>query len=231
VVFASTGTAKVTDSTEKAADYGRTRDPRGSIRSGLAYSSRVVTAAALIMALVFVAFTDTNDPTVKAIACTLAAGVFLDAFLVRLVLVPALLAIGGTVMWHSSRWLQRYVPDPDIEGARLPAITSRPGGPGTTPEDDAEADQEQVRRAVVPSVASVGPTPQVTARLLRAAGASVTGVVIAVTEADIDELSPRVTVARIGLGCPAGTGTSRRASARAWPWRPPRAPRSGWPTP
>ncbi len=94
------------------------------------------------MAFVFVAFTDTNDPTVKAIAFTLAAGVFLDAFLVRLTLVPALLAIGGTVMWHRPRWLQRYVPDPDIEGARLPAITTPPGRPGTTPGDDAEAEQQ-----------------------------------------------------------------------------------------
>ena len=122
--------------------YGRSGDARGSIRSGLAHSSRVVTAAALIMAFVFVAFTDTNDPTVKAIAFTLAAGVFLDAFLVRLVLVPALLAIGGTTMWHTPRWLQRYVPDPDIEGARLSAITPPPGGPGTTPGDDAEAEQQ-----------------------------------------------------------------------------------------
>jgi RND superfamily putative drug exporter len=83
--------------------YDRSRDVRGSIRSGLADSSRVVTAAALIMALVFVAFMITNDPTVKAIAFTLAIGVFLDAFLVRLVLVPALLALGGPVMWHSPR--------------------------------------------------------------------------------------------------------------------------------
>jgi hypothetical protein len=92
------------------------------------------------MALVFVAFMDTSDPTVKAIAFTLAAGVFLDAFLVRLVLVPALLAIGGTLMWHSPAWLQRYVPDPDIEGARLPAIKPRPGGQGATPGDDAGAE-------------------------------------------------------------------------------------------
>lgn len=118
-------------------EYDRSRDARGAIRSGLAHSSRVVTAAGLIMALVFVAFMITNDPTVKAIAFTLAAGVFLDAFLVRLVLVPALLAIGG-VMWHSPAWLQRYVPDPDIEGARLPAITSRPGGQRATPAGDAE---------------------------------------------------------------------------------------------
>jgi uncharacterized membrane protein YdfJ with MMPL/SSD domain len=117
-------------------EYGRSRDARGSIRSGLAYSSRVVTAAALIMALVFVAFTDTNNPTVKAIAFTLAVGVFLDAFLVRLVLVPALLAIGGSVMWHRPGWLERYVPDPDIEGARLRAVTSPAGGQGATPGDD-----------------------------------------------------------------------------------------------
>jgi hypothetical protein len=111
------------------------------------------------MAFAFVAFTITNDPTVKAIAFTLAVGVFLGAFLVRLVLVPALLAIGGTVMWHSPGWLQRYVPDPDIEGARLPAITSRSGGQGTTPGDDAEAEQKQAPQEPA-VVASVGPTPE-----------------------------------------------------------------------
>jgi putative drug exporter of the RND superfamily len=124
-------------------EHDRSHDARGSIRSGLADSSRVVTAAALIMALVFVAFTDTSDPTVQAIAFTLAAGVFLDAFLVRLVLVPALLAIGGNLMWHRPRWLERYVPDPDIEGARLPAITSRPYGQGAAPGDDAAAEPDQ----------------------------------------------------------------------------------------
>jgi RND superfamily putative drug exporter len=123
--------------------YDRSRDVHRSIRSGLADSSRVVTAAALIMALVFVAFMITNDPIVKAIAFTLAIGVFLDAFLVRLILVPALLALGGPVMWHSPRWLQRYVPDPDIEGARLPAIAARPGEQGRITDDGAQTEQDQ----------------------------------------------------------------------------------------
>lgn len=109
------------------------------------------------MALVFVAFMDTSDPTVKAIAFTLAAGVFLDAFLVRLVLVPALLAIGGPRMWHSPAWLRRYVPDPDIEGARLPAVTSRARGHGAAPGDDGVADQDQNGQTAMPDVVPVGP--------------------------------------------------------------------------
>ena len=68
---------------------------------------------------------------------------FLDAFLVRLVLVPALLALGGPVMWRSPRWLQRYVPDPDIEGARLPGIAAWPGEQGRTPDEGAQTDQDQ----------------------------------------------------------------------------------------
>jgi RND superfamily putative drug exporter len=68
---------------------------------------------------VFVAFMFTNDPTVKAIGFSFATGVFLDAFVVRLTLVPAVMAIIGSRIWYHPRWFARYVPDPDIEGERL----------------------------------------------------------------------------------------------------------------
>jgi|GEM_PF-6377106 len=70
------------------------------------------------------------------------AGTSSTSELPRLILIPELLAIGGTVDWHRLRWLDRYVSEPDIEGARLAAITSPPGGQGTTPADDAEAEQQ-----------------------------------------------------------------------------------------
>jgi RND superfamily putative drug exporter len=68
---------------------------------------------------IFVAFMFTNDPTIKAIGFSFAVGVFLDAFVVRLTLVPAIMAIIGSRIWYHPRWFARYVPDPDIEGQRL----------------------------------------------------------------------------------------------------------------
>lgn len=86
---------------------------------GTGLSARVVTAAALIMFSIFVAFMFTKDPTTKAIGFSFAVGVFLDAFVVRLTLVPAVMAIVGSRVWHHPRWLARHVPDPDIEGRHL----------------------------------------------------------------------------------------------------------------
>jgi RND superfamily putative drug exporter len=79
----------------------------------------VVTAAALIMFSIFVAFMFTSDPTIKAIGFSFAAGVFLDAFVVRLALIPAVMAIIGSRLWYHPRWFARHIPDPDIEGQRL----------------------------------------------------------------------------------------------------------------
>jgi len=73
----------------------------------------------MIMFSIFVAFMFTSDPTIKAIGFSFAAGVFLDAFVVRLTLVPAIMAIIGSRLWYHPAWFARYVPDPDIEGQRL----------------------------------------------------------------------------------------------------------------
>jgi RND superfamily putative drug exporter len=61
----------------------------------------------------------TNDPTIKAIGFSFAAGVFLDAFVVRLTLVPAVMAIIRSRLWYHPEWFAKYIPDPDIEGQRL----------------------------------------------------------------------------------------------------------------
>ncbi|RAG87549.1 MMPL family transporter [Streptacidiphilus pinicola] len=100
-------------------DYTASDDARGAVRRGTARSARVVTAAALIMFSIFVAFMFTSDPTIKAIGFSFAVGVFLDAFVVRLTVVPAVMAIVGARIWYHPRWFARYVPDPDIEGSRL----------------------------------------------------------------------------------------------------------------
>jgi RND superfamily putative drug exporter len=71
---------------------------------------------------VFVAFLSAADPAIKAIGFTLAIGVLLDAFVVRLTLVPAVMAIVGSRIWYHPRWFARHVPDPDIEGQRLESV-------------------------------------------------------------------------------------------------------------
>jgi RND superfamily putative drug exporter len=68
---------------------------------------------------IFVAFMFTKTPTIKVIGFSFAAGVFLDAFVVRLTLVPAVMAIIGSRIWYHPRWFARYVPNPDIEGQHL----------------------------------------------------------------------------------------------------------------
>jgi RND superfamily putative drug exporter len=100
-------------------EFTKKGDARRAVAGGTGQSARVVTAAALIMFSIFVAFMFTSNPTIKAIGFSFAVGVFLDAFVVRLTLVPAVMAIIGSMIWYHPRWFARYVPDADIEGKRL----------------------------------------------------------------------------------------------------------------
>jgi RND superfamily putative drug exporter len=100
-------------------EFTKRHDARAAVQRGTALSARVVTAAALIMFFIFVAFMITKDPTIKAIGFSFAVGVFLDAFVVRLMLVPAVMAIAGARIWYHPDWFARRIPDPDIEGAAL----------------------------------------------------------------------------------------------------------------
>ncbi|MFE3446065.1 MMPL family transporter [Nocardia sp. NPDC059180] len=100
-------------------EHTRTGDARESVRNGVAHAARVVTAAALIMFAVFAAFATVDNPIVKPLAFTLAVGVLLDAFIVRLTLIPAFMALIGNRIWYHPRWFGRYVPDLDVEGAEL----------------------------------------------------------------------------------------------------------------
>ncbi len=87
-----------------------------AVRSGFAGSARVVTAAAVIMFAVFVAFVPEGDSSLKPIALGLAAGIAIDAFLVRMTLIPALMAILGDRAWRIPGWLAKILPHVDIEG-------------------------------------------------------------------------------------------------------------------
>ncbi len=99
--------------------FTRTGDARRAVELGTGQSARVVSAAALIMASIFVSFIFGPGPTIKEIGFSFAVGVLIDAFVVRLTLVPAVMAILGAKVWYHPRWFSRYVPDPDIEGERL----------------------------------------------------------------------------------------------------------------
>jgi uncharacterized membrane protein YdfJ with MMPL/SSD domain len=95
---------------------GRARE---SIVTGYGQSGRVVTAAAMIMTAVFGAFLLTDDPIVKSIGLSLAVGVLADAFIVRMTLVPAVMALLGKRAWWMPRRLSRLLPNLDIEGEQL----------------------------------------------------------------------------------------------------------------
>ncbi|MFF3345394.1 MMPL family transporter [Streptomyces sp. NPDC002779] len=100
-------------------EWVRTGRARDAVIDGAGQASRVVTAAALIMFFVFASFVATEDAIVKPIAFALAFGVLVDAFVVRMTLVPAVLAMVGRGAWWLPRRLDRLLPDLDIEGARL----------------------------------------------------------------------------------------------------------------
>ncbi|MGY2066057.1 MMPL family transporter [Blastococcus sp. SYSU DS0619] len=92
--------------------------PLDAIRTGFGQAAPVVVAAALIMFSVFAGFVPAGEATIKSIAFALAAGILFDAFVVRMVLVPAALALLGERAWWLPRWLQ-WLPVLDVEGAAL----------------------------------------------------------------------------------------------------------------
>jgi RND superfamily putative drug exporter len=100
-------------------EYAASGDPERAVSQGFRASARVVAAAALIMVAVFAGFIPDGDATLKPIAFALAVGVLLDAFLIRMTLVPAVLALTGHRAWWLPRRLDRVLPNLDVEGARL----------------------------------------------------------------------------------------------------------------
>jgi RND superfamily putative drug exporter len=95
------------------------RSATDSINYGLRLSRSVVTAAAIIMVSVFGGFIFSHTTMIRPVGFGLAAGVLIDAFLVRLVLVPAALKLIGPAAWWLPKWLDRVLPDVDVEGAKL----------------------------------------------------------------------------------------------------------------
>ena len=105
-------------------EYDRCGDNALAVRRGLAATARVISAAAAIMVVVFLSFVLTPDVSVKQIGLGLAAAVLVDATVVRLVLVPAVMELLGTANWWLPGWLARRLPGRPAqvtEPARAPA--------------------------------------------------------------------------------------------------------------
>lgn len=114
--------------------HHRGTPPREAIVTGFRQAAPVVVAAALIMFSVFAGFVPSGDLSIKSIAFALAIGILVDAFVVRMILVPAALALIGERAWWLPRWL-RWLPTLDVEGAAL-TETADPADPAGEPPAD-----------------------------------------------------------------------------------------------
>ncbi|MFF2960459.1 MMPL family transporter [Streptomyces sp. NPDC057963] len=99
--------------------YVHGEKPGQAIVTGFRHGARVVAAAAVIMMAVFAGFIGSSEQMVKMIGFSLAIAVFFDAFVVRMAIVPAVLALLGRRAWWLPRWLDRLLPNVDVEGEGL----------------------------------------------------------------------------------------------------------------
>jgi len=105
--------------------YRKGMSPKDAIREGFARSGPVLVAAATIMIVVFAGFATAEFAIGASIAFGLMVGVAADAFIVRMVLMPALLSLLGKSAWWIPRWLDRILPDVDVEGHGIDALEQK----------------------------------------------------------------------------------------------------------
>ncbi|CAB4336331.1 MAG: MMPL family transporter [Actinobacteria bacterium] len=102
-------------------EYNHSGDNTESVIVGITATARVITSAALIMISVFISFVFGGEPTIKMMGIGLATAVFVDATIIRMVLVPASMRLMGNANWWLPKFLDRLIPNLDIEGeSRLP---------------------------------------------------------------------------------------------------------------
>ncbi len=97
-------------------EYERTGDPVNSVADGLAATARVITTAAAIMVVVFGSFLFEDDRVVKLFGLGLATAVFIDATIVRMLIVPSTMELLGARNWWLPKWLDRILPNLNVEG-------------------------------------------------------------------------------------------------------------------
>ena len=118
--------------------YAHGADPREAVKAGFRSSAPVVTAAALIMTSVFAGFIFSHLAMIRPIGFALAVGVLADAFVVRMTLTPAVMTLLGKHAWYIPKWLDRILPDVDVEGAQLLKDRAASGQPVAATADEAE---------------------------------------------------------------------------------------------
>jgi RND superfamily putative drug exporter len=106
-------------------EYLKDGDTRRAVADGLAKTARVITAAAAIMVVVFLAFLAAPDTFLKLFGIGLATAIFLDATVVRMVLVPAVMQLLGSRNWWIPSWLERFLPRLDVERVAVGAAQGR----------------------------------------------------------------------------------------------------------
>ena len=126
--------------------WARGSDSKQAVGEGLALTGRVVTAAAAIMICVFLSFMLGDNRVIKEFGLSLASAVFLDAVVVRCLLLPAVLTLLGARTWQIPAWLDRTLPRLNIEGTSVPVTVA---SPREDSEDEDQGDRDLRRRDVV----------------------------------------------------------------------------------
>ena len=113
-------------------EYLRTGNNAEAVADGLSATARVITAAAAIMCTFFLSFVLGDNVIIKLFGIGFASAIFIDATLIRLVIVPSTMELLGDANWWLPKWLDRILPHLDVEGPSAPAVA--PPEPGGEPE-------------------------------------------------------------------------------------------------
>ncbi|MGW6578092.1 MMPL family transporter [Streptomyces globisporus] len=125
--------------------YVHGESPGQAVVTGFKHGARVVTAAAVIMMAVFAGFIGSSEQMIKMIGFSLAIAVLFDAFVVRMAIVPAVLALLGRKAWWLPRWLDRALPNVDVEGEKLQQQLTDESGSAGPGDGGGEGERELVR--------------------------------------------------------------------------------------
>ncbi len=116
-----------------------TNDAHRSVAIGIGSTARVITTAAAVMVVVFLSFVLNDQLAVKMLAIGMAVAVFIDASIVRMILVPAIMALLGAKAWWMPRWLEPVLPQLHLEGSGLAGAAGAAEGTGSAPSPAGQA--------------------------------------------------------------------------------------------
>lgn len=122
-------------------DWLRTGDAHGSVVRGLGDTGKVITCAAAIMVAVFLGFASEGDVVVKMLGVGMATAIFVDATVVRMILVPATMTLLGRWNWWLPAWLDRLLPEFDVEG-HMPLPVEAPAPVDEVDDEQADSDDK-----------------------------------------------------------------------------------------